>query len=76
MKYREITHLFRIPDDHPYVVVAGIHPSLWTQLCKFVERSPDQFCLLAKLEPQPDEWTVYIGCSSTDARSQFDVAWG
>lgn len=76
MRFCEITTLCRIPDEYPYVTVLGIHPKLWPELRKFARQFPEKFQLLARVKPKVDDWTVYVGCASEDARHQFDAAWG
>ncbi len=76
MRFHEIAASYSIPDAHPYGVVISIHPTLWSQLQRFVEASPDDFCLADKIEPTPDNWIVHVQCASEAARNRFDAAWG
>lgn len=76
MRFHEIADLRPISDEHPYGVVISIHPTLWSQLRRFVEASPGDFCLADKIEPTPDNWIVHVGCASEAARNRFDATWG
>ncbi len=76
MRFHEIIQPYPTPDAFPFAVVASIHPSIWSQMRKFIKASPDDYHLLDKIEPQSDNWVVHIGCASEAARNQFDAAWG
>lgn len=74
MRFHEIVQPYPIPDNYPYTVVASIHPSIWSQMHKFIMAS-DDFHLLDKIEPEPDNWVVHIACASDAARNQFETEW-
>jgi len=65
MKFHEIADRHPISAQHPYSVVISIHPSLWSQLRRFVKVSPDDFCLADKIEPTPDNWIAHVRAFST-----------
>jgi len=49
MRFHEITAIYLAPDTHPYGVVISIHPTLWSQLRRFIEGSPEDFCIIDKI---------------------------
>lgn len=76
MRFHEIAASYSTPDAHPYGVVISIHPSLWSQLGRYVDAFPRDFHLIDKIEPEPDNWVVHIGCASEAARDRFNAEWG
>lgn len=76
MRLHEIASSHSIPDAHPYTVVISIHPTLWTRLQRYIEASPDDFYILDKIQPEPDNLVAHVGCSSEAARSRFKAACG
>ena len=75
MRFHEIDASHSIPDAHPYSTVIGIHPTLWSQLRRFIEASPNDYCVAEKIEPASDNWIVHVGCASYAARNRFDAEW-
>ena len=75
MHFHEIIQPHPTSDNYHYAVVASVHPSLWSQMHKFLMASSN-FHLLDKIEPQPDTWVVHVACTLKAARSQFETAWG
>ncbi len=75
MRFHEIADIHPISDEHPGVVIS-VHPSLWSQLRRFIEASPNDYCVADKIEPASDNWIIHVGCASEAARSRFDSAWG
>jgi hypothetical protein len=75
IRFQEIDASNLIPDAHPYTVVISIHPTLWSQLHRYIEASPDGFCILDKIQPEADNLVANVGCSNEAARRRFDAAW-
>lgn len=75
MRFREIMHDVPMSDTHAFTAIVPLHPSLWSQFAKFVAASAE-FQMLTRLQPEPDGWVVYIGCSTVAARDRLEQAWG
>ena len=76
MRFHEIAASYSIPDAYPYGVVLSIHPTLWSQLRRYVEASPEEFCILGRIQPEPDNVVTHVGCSTKASQSKFETAWG